>query len=552
MPRAPRILAVVAAALACASVPANAQRAFDLQIFQPAPGTGEAISLPAAAPLAHGVYTLSLHGSYARGLLSRRADCDAAATVIDSSCLDTGGVTPIMPHLGQVELGAALGLNGVVELGLVAPLVIARVADDVERPSGLQTQVGVGDLRLAVATPLLRAPLALSLRFEASVPSGDGDALAGARSWTAMPQLVGGLALGTTRLGVTLGYRLRERERALDLQQDDELDLGMGARLPLLDALDLRPELRARLGVQRGDNGMPIEGDLAAGLRLGAQLELQAGVGAGLWPGREGYGAPELRVFAGVRWRSSTQTCSTGPEDIDGYRDDDGCGDPDNDGDGRPDVEDVCPLHAEDRDRFEDGDGCPDPDNDADGLVDTEDSCPTGSEDRDGFEDHDGCPEPDNDGDGRADGVDRCPLEPEDPDGFEDADGCPEAGPKEASVTVGEGRLLVSERIYFEYDRDTVRDVSLPVLDRLAEAIMALPAGTVVVVEGHTDDAGPPEYNLDLSYRRARAVVLYLRSRGVPAGRLRHRGMGDRRPLVQDRSLAGRALNRRVEFLLER
>ncbi len=152
--------------------------------------------------------------------------------------------------------------------------------------------------------------------------------------------------------------------------------------------------------------------------------------------------------------------CPKEPEDIDGFQDQDGCPDPDNDADGICDPwvaakgqqakyasicrgSDKCPDIPEDKDGFQDEDGCPDPDNDGDGIPDVRDKCPNDPEDFDGFQDVDGCPDPDNDGDGICDpwvaekgqqakyasvckGSDKCPQTPEDLDGFEDEDGCPD------------------------------------------------------------------------------------------------------------------------------
>jgi outer membrane protein OmpA-like peptidoglycan-associated protein len=172
------------------------------------------------------------------------------------------------------------------------------------------------------------------------------------------------------------------------------------------------------------------------------------------------------------------------------------------------------------------------------------------SEDRDGFQDQDGCPEPDNDADGIADGSDRCRLDPEDRDGFEDDDGCPEPGPGRPSVTVSGSRLLMSDRVYFEDEADTIRSVSTVALDALASTLKSLPGHPRVRVEGHTDDTGNPQYNVDLSYRRARAVVEYLKAQGVPAEQLEHVGRGSAFPIAPNTSPEGRALNRRVEFVL--
>jgi hypothetical protein len=98
----------------------------------------------------------------------------------------------------------------------------------------------------------------------------------------------------------------------------------------------------------------------------------------------------------------------------------------DTDGDGIPDFRDGCPRSAEDLDGYRDADGCPDPDNDSDGVPDGYDGRPLLMEDYDGFEDEDGVPDLDNDGDGIVDERDMCPNEREDLDGFEDEDGCPD------------------------------------------------------------------------------------------------------------------------------
>lgn len=126
--------------------------------------------------------------------------------------------------------------------------------------------------------------------------------------------------------------------------------------------------------------------------------------------------------------KDKVDACPDEPEDLDGYRDEDGCPDLDNDEDGIPDRLDAAPNLAEDFDGYEDADGRPDLDNDLDGITDDEDQCPTQPEDFDGFEDQDGCPDVflDADGDGIEDAQDDCPQAAEDFDGFEDDDGCPD------------------------------------------------------------------------------------------------------------------------------
>jgi outer membrane protein OmpA-like peptidoglycan-associated protein len=531
--------------------------AIDAQIFNSPAGRSAAITIPDPELPAHGTLLLGATTSFAHRPLLRQVGCDPSATVLDSSCVrgDADGRTAIVSELGQAELSFAAALFGAVQLGVVLPVVFAREADDVAQPRHLVNRGGIGDLRVSAELPIARGDTALALSLVAGFPTGDGADLVGARGISAAPALVLRQRIGGAALSLALGYRLRERAVLLGLEQDDELDAALGFSLPVWRAFSARAEVRARVGIggeTAHQNENPTEADLAAAWMPDSPFSVLAGAGAGVWPGRGGYGAPAWRLFLSLRYAFAPAACAYGPEDEDGYRDHDFCRDPDNDGDGLDDDADACPNDAEDRDGFEDGDGCPDADNDADGLADAADACPNRSEDRDGFEDDDGCPEPDNDEDLVADARDACPMDPEDRDAFEDDDGCPEPGPKPVAISVSESRILVSERIYFDYDRDTIRAVSTPVLDELAGAIRALAAGTKVVVEGHTDDSGNPAYNLDLSHRRARAVVEYLRARGVPSERLDYVGYGGTRPIGPNDSPEGRTLNRRVEFLLVR
>ncbi len=215
-----------------------------------------------------------------------------------------------------------------------------------------------------------------------------------------------------------------------------------------------------------------------------------------------------------------------------------------------PDESDRCPNDPEDRDGVLDEDGCADPDNDGDGIVDDRDRCPIDPEDFDQYQNDDGCPDLDNDHDRVADVVDRCPDEAEDGDNFQDDDGCPEPGPDPLVVTRTDSRLLVSQRIYFDYDSDTIRDVSFPVLDEVAATIRRNADIERLRVEGHTDQAGTPEYNLDLSFRRARAVVEYLAAHGVARNRLEFQGFGQQHPVAELHSPDAASLNRRVEFTI--
>jgi outer membrane protein OmpA-like peptidoglycan-associated protein len=71
-----------------------------------------------------------------------------------------------------------------------------------------------------------------------------------------------------------------------------------------------------------------------------------------------------------------------------------------------------------------------------------------------------------------------------------------------------------------------------------------------IVVEGHTDNQGTVQSNLDLGQKRADSVRAYLVSRGVDSGRITASGIGQARPLVDNSSAENRANNRRVEIVI--
>jgi outer membrane protein OmpA-like peptidoglycan-associated protein len=233
--------------------------------------------------------------------------------------------------------------------------------------------------------------------------------------------------------------------------------------------------------------------------------------------------------------------CPDEPEDKDGFQDDDGCPDADNDFDGIKDADDKCPNDAEDKDGFEDEDGCPELDNDNDGLADKVDTCPNDAEDKDGFEDDDGCPDPDNDKDSVLDKDDKCPNEPGVP-----PDGCPQ---KYKLVVVTEKKIELKQTVFFDFNKATIRSVSFPLLDEVAQALKDHPK-IKVEVQGHTDSVGNDAFNLKLSQKRAESVRNYLIKKGISSDRMDPKGYGENVPIADNRTKAGRDQNRRVEFVI--
>lgn len=92
--------------------------------------------------------------------------------------------------------------------------------------------------------------------------------------------------------------------------------------------------------------------------------------------------------------------------------------------------------------------------------------------------------------------------------------------------------------------------MSFPVLDEVAAAIRRNADIARLRVEGHTDQAGTPEYNLDLSFRLARGPWWSTSRCGVARERLEFQGFGQQRPVAEADSPDAASLNRRVEFTI--
>lgn len=112
---------------------------------------------------------------------------------------------------------------------------------------------------------------------------------------------------------------------------------------------------------------------------------------------------------------------------------------------------------------------------------------------------------------------------------------------------VTRGASIRLNNLFFDFDKDILRDESKPELDRLVRFLNEHPS-MIIQVDGHTDSVGGFEYNMDLSRRRAKAVVEYLVSHGISDVRLIPRGFGKTRPAATNETDEGRQWNRRVEY----
>jgi outer membrane protein OmpA-like peptidoglycan-associated protein len=472
-----RLLIFVASLL---SGPAFAQtaprdRSFSPQLFHPAPGPDEFITVEPAAPLHHLGLDLGVFFNYGRNVFTIY-NYDPVKKEVTSL-----RAVPISSLLAA-DVWFGIGLWDRLQIAIALPMALYQTGDDFTDPNlstPVKTSTGFafGDPRLHLKVRLYghdRGPQ-VSLSHWLGFPVGQDDKFGGEKNFTGFSG-EGRLLLGWEsvrwRTGIFVGFNWRAHESMFfSTAVGQQITYGGAFAYDVLPRrFALVAELFGRHDFTSDINVSPLELDIAGKVRLSHGISLNLGVGNGLIAG---LGSPQPRVFAGLVWQPESRDrdhdgvpdaddlCPDVPEDRDGFKDDDGCPDPDNDGDTILDKDDKCPNEAEDFDQFEDEDGCPDPDNDkdgiddlhdacpldpedhkppkpndgcplsktdtdGDGIVDSKDKCPTEPEDKDGFQDDDGCPDPDNDNDGIPDNFDQCPNEPEDIDQFQDEDGCPD------------------------------------------------------------------------------------------------------------------------------
>lgn len=112
-----------------------------------------------------------------------------------------------------------------------------------------------------------------------------------------------------------------------------------------------------------------------------------------------------------------------------------------------------------------------------------------------------------------------------------------------------EGAQLVFRNIQFETGSAELLPSAYPSLDSLLRLLNVYP-DLHIRIEGHTDNMGDPTKNQTLSEERARVVYEYIRDHGIGAYRLSHAGFGASRPVADNSTPGGRAINRRVAFVV--
>ena len=461
---------------------------FDGQRFEPAAGAAGGLNVERAMVPQHLGFGAGLFLNY------------GYSPVVDRDRPD--GVTRlVLRHAFTMDFLGSIGLGDIFELAVGLPVDAAWMGDPTTfGGNNLAAGAGIGDLRLVpkMAWGFGHAALNYGIGFMTPFyfPTGDPNALRGSGAVIIDPVLLA--SLGGHRWNFTLNAGFKARtDGKNDFTGYGELHWGLAGTFGLYDTRKLGLDLLVELvgGWQPGALGpgtiaVPMEADGALVIKPGREWSIYVGGGGGL---DNGLAEPDGRFIAGVRYAHRV---------------------PGND-------------------RFGD--------RDHDGIINGKDRCPDEAEDYDGFEDDDGCPEADNDHDGVLDDDDECP----DQAGPRDNDGCPTHG----TVVWRHGRLVIFGKVHFETGSARIQKRSKELLDQIAAMVKEHPEVGRIRVEGYTDNVGPPDMNLKLSRERADSVRVALIERGVRSDRLRTEGYGETHPVAPNRTRAGRAKNRRVEFV---
>lgn len=256
----------------------------------------------------------------------------------------------------------------------------------------------------------------------------------------------------------------------------------------------------------------------------------------------------------------------------------------DTDGDGLTDGEEVLKYHTDPLNKDTDGDGLTDgeevlvyhtdplkKDTDGDGLTDGEEVLQYHTDplnvdtDGDGLSDgdevlkyHTDPLKTDTDGDGLSDGdevlkyhTDPLKMDTDGggmPDGKEIQLGLNPLDPSDDVPIIKVGERIILEGVNFETAKVTLLPSARGILDQVAASLLAYPSAEVAI-HGHTDNVGGAKYNMQLSIGRAESVKNYLVAKGVSPDRVTTRGFGFTKPIADNATAAGRAKNRRIEFV---
>ncbi|MEO7330026.1 MAG: OmpA family protein, partial [Minicystis sp.] len=122
--------------------------------------------------------------------------------------------------------------------------------------------------------------------------------------------------------------------------------------------------------------------------------------------------------------------------------------------------------------------------------------------------------------------------------------------PKLQLVRIQGNEIRLSKQIHFDTDSAKILGDSNSLMEEIADVLQRAPTIKKVEIQGHTDNTGARDHNLQLSDARASSVRTWLIGAGIEGGRMVAKGYGQDRPLAPNVTAANRQKNRRVQFII--
>ncbi|MBI2389061.1 MAG: OmpA family protein [Deltaproteobacteria bacterium] len=577
----PRLALGLLVPLALVTARAGAANEFSLNRFEPTPLVNDWLRVERPTGLPHLGWGAVVTGDWGhKPLVLMRTGADGKKETVRDVVSEQVFVTP----------GVAFGLFNRLTVHAAVPIVAYQKAESYSTSPGVADPKStvMGDVRFGARLRIIgkseaargtEAPDLLSLAIGAYVwaPTGDQRSWASDGTWRAQPTAI--LEIAPSRkvyITGNLGFMFRPQRDVLGSETGVEGFMSLAGGVKLMnEKLRVGAEVIGGTGLRDSTlfklTTSPAEGLLSATYAFSNGLYASLGGGTGF---SYAAGTPAARAVLRIGWASPWPEVKkpAPPPPVDD----------DKDKDTIDDVHDACPLQPGPHSADPDSNGCPD--SDKDGIADKIDACPNEpgpdsadhktrgcpppppppDKDKDGiFDAQDACPDvagafnedpklngcpPDKDKDGVLDDQDACPTDPGPATTDPKTNGCPV---KTKFAEVKGSTIIILDKINFANDSDKIIGAkSFQVLDSVFEILDKTKSVKKVRIEGHTDNKGKADHNKDLSKRRAQAVKDYLVKKGIDAGRLDAEGFGQDKPIADNKTEAGRAKNRRVEFVI--
>jgi OmpA-OmpF porin, OOP family len=497
-----QIRLLLAALLLCSATSAFA---LDVQLFRPSPLYSDGVQVYGTGILLHRTWEAGAYINWARNPIEFG--------------LNDSRIDDIVNNFVTMNMQLSYGLFPKVSLAADLPLGFLNDIEPLVTPTaGQESSFGVGDLQLSAIYQLYELGSAdtrgwgFAVIPYFTVPTGDEGAFFGQKNVTGGIRFAADRRFGERNyMNYNLGVRFREKETNYNLiiGQEAFMSVGYQRRLSIEHHWDLFAEIYGSTTFDHfltEEISSPLELYLGMRKRWPAQrLTAVLGLGRGL---DNGYGAPDVRLFAGVTYNFGTPP---------------------------PKIE-IGEVQI---------------------IVKNEDETPAPStiviRNLEGTADLKKEESVSTSGASFAPGKFSFEVIAE---GYSPRKGTFRIADKRKTTIVIVLKRPISKRfenlgkVLFELDKADIKVQSHAVLNEVINLLERYPQVTLLRVEAHTDGLSSEKYNLKLSTRRAKSVMDFLIKGGIDPKRLTSQGFGKSKPIADNNTLEGRALNRRVEFVV--